>query len=131
MPKINEVLLKLEGFQYDTSPDLNMLYYHTRLRSNASNLCMIILPWGKYQYTHLSMGVAISPDIFLQKMNDLFHGLELIRAYIDELLILTKEYCTDHVQKLELTLNKLNKKGFKCNIEKSLFGKIEMEYLGF
>ena len=28
MPKINEMLLKLEYFQYDTSLDLNMGYYH-------------------------------------------------------------------------------------------------------
>ena len=37
----------------------------------------------------------------------------------------------DHVQKLELTLNKLKGKGLKCNIEKSFFGQTEMEYLGF
>ena len=51
--------------------------------------------------------------------------------YIDELLILTKGGWTYHVQKLELTLNKLKVKGLKCNIEKSFFGKTEMEYLGF
>ena len=28
MPKINEILLKLEGFQYATSLDLDMGYYH-------------------------------------------------------------------------------------------------------
>ena len=45
MPKINEILLKLEGFQYATSLDLNMVYYHIRLRENASNLCTIIIQW--------------------------------------------------------------------------------------
>ena len=28
MPKTNEMLLKLEGFQYTTSLDLIMVYYH-------------------------------------------------------------------------------------------------------
>ena len=64
-------------------------------------------------------------------MNDLFHGFEVIYAYIHKLLILTKGYCTDHVQKLELTLNKLKESGLKCNIRKYFFGKTEMEYLGF
>ena len=68
------------------------------------------------------MGVANSPDILQQKMNDLFHGFEFIRVYIDDLLILTKGYWTDHVQKLELPINKLKGKGLKCNFEKSLFG---------
>ena len=40
-------------------------------------------------------------------MNDLFQGFEYIRAYIYGLLILTKVDLTDHVQKLELALNKL------------------------
>ena len=46
MPKINVMLLKLEGFQYATSLDLNMGYYHIHLSKNASNLCTIILPRG-------------------------------------------------------------------------------------
>ena len=31
MPKICELLLNLQGFQYVTSLDLNMVYYHTRI----------------------------------------------------------------------------------------------------
>ena len=46
-------------------------------------------------------------------------------------MILTKGDWIDHVQKLELTLNKLKKKGFKCNIEESFFVQTKMEYLGF
>ena len=47
MPKIREMLLNLEGFQYATSLDLNLFYYHIRLSNQASNLCTIILSWGK------------------------------------------------------------------------------------
>ena len=59
-------------------------------------------------------------------MDDLFHGIEFIPAYIDEILILTKGYWTDNLQNLELTQNKLKGKGNKCNIEKSLFGQTKM-----
>ena len=92
------------------SIDLNVGYYHIQLRKNASNLCKIIFPWGKYWHKRLPMGVGNSPYIFQQKMNDLFHGFEFIRAYIEDVLILTKGDWTDHVQKLELTLNKLKGK---------------------
>ena len=50
MPKIHEMLFNLEGFQYDTSMDLNVGYYHIRLSKEASNLYTIILPWVKYKY---------------------------------------------------------------------------------
>ena len=57
------------------------------------------------------MGVVNFPDIFQQKMNELFHGFESICAYIDNILILTKGDWTDHVHKLELMLNKFKEKG--------------------
>ena len=63
MPKTNEILLKLEAFKYAMSLDLNMGYYHIQLGKNASNLCMIILSWGKYCYKHLPMGIANPPYI--------------------------------------------------------------------
>ena len=35
---------------------------------------------------------------------------------------------TDHVQKLESTLNKMKEKVLKCNIKKYFFGQTEMEF---
>ena len=80
MPKINGMLLKLEGFRYVMTLNLNMGYYHIRLSENASNLCRIVLPWGKYHFERLSMGIANYPEIFQHKMNNLFHGLKFICA---------------------------------------------------
>ena len=94
------MLLKIEGFQYATSIYLNMGYYHIRLRKNSSNLCTVIIPWGKYQYKRLPTGVANYIDIFQQKMNDLFHRFELICAYIYDILILIKGDWADNIQNL-------------------------------
>ena len=97
MPKRNKNLLKLEGSQYSMSIDLKMVYCHIRLSKNGSNSCTIIIPWGKYRYKRLPTGVTNSPEIFQHKMKDSFHEFEFIRAYIDELLILTKGDCTYHI----------------------------------
>ena len=64
MPNINEMLLKLEGSQYDKSLYLNMGYYHIQLSDSASNLCTIIIPRGKYHYNPLPMVIDNSPEIF-------------------------------------------------------------------
>ena len=63
MPKICDMLLDLEGFQWDMSLDLNIGYYHTRLIKQARNIYTIILLWGKYRYKGLPMGVSNSLDI--------------------------------------------------------------------
>ena len=100
MTKIHEILLNLESFRYATSLDLNMGYYHIHIRYQASNLCTIIIPWGKYKYKSLLMGICNSPDIFQEKMNEMFRGLEFIRAYINDLLIITKGDLSDQLNKL-------------------------------
>jgi len=50
IPKIQDMLLKLEGFRYATSLDLNMGYYHIELSPDAKKLCTIVLPFGKFEY---------------------------------------------------------------------------------
>ena len=47
IPNIQDLLLKLEGFQYGTSLDLNMGYYHIELSPDSKRICTIVLPWGK------------------------------------------------------------------------------------
>jgi hypothetical protein len=60
LPKITNMLQKL-----------NMGYYHMLLSPFSSRLCTIVLPWGKYEYCRLPMGLSISPDVFQEKMSEL------------------------------------------------------------
>ena len=77
------------------------------------------------------MGVSNYLDVFEKKTNQMFRGFGFIQAYIDELLIITKDDWSNNLDKLELTLQKLKENGLTCNIEKELFRKAGMEYLGF
>ena len=77
------------------------------------------------------MGVNKSPETFEEKMNEMFRGFEFIRAYINNLLIITKDYLSHHLEKLDLTIQNLRDNGLKYNIKKSSFGQTNMGYLGF
>ena len=116
-------MLKLEGFTYGTSLDLNTGYYHIALDPNSRKLCTIILPWGKYEYQRLPMGLCNSPDIFQEKMCSLFADLEHVRAYIDDLLIISNSTYSDHLDKLDKVLHRVEKAGLKVNANKSFFAK--------
>ena len=131
IPKIQDMLLNLEGFQYATSLDLNMGYYHIELTPNSKRLCTIVLPWGKYEYQRLPMGLCNSPDIFQEKMGTLMQDLEYVRAYIDDLLILTSGSLADHLEKLDEVFRRIREAGLKVNANKSFFARGELEYLGY
>ena len=131
LPKISTVLQELEGFTYATALDLNMGYYTIRLDPDASRICTIIFPWGKYSYKRLPMGVAGSPDIFQAKMSELMVDLEFVRTYLDDLLTITKSNLSDHLDKIRKVLTRLREAGLKVNAEKSKFCAHETDYLGY
>jgi Reverse transcriptase (RNA-dependent DNA polymerase) len=91
----------------------------------------IVLPWGKYEYQRLPMGLCNSPDIFQEKMSMLMQDLEYVRAYIDDLLIFTHGSFKEHIDKLKVALGQLRDAGLKVNTKKSFFACEELEYLGY
>ncbi len=131
IPKISTVLQEIEGFSYATTLDLNMGYYTIRLDQDASKIFTIIFPWGKYSYKRLVMGIAGSRDIFQGKMLELMESLEFVRAYLDNLLCISKLSLKNHLEKLEEVLRRLRDAGLKVNAAKLTFCALEIEYLGY
>jgi hypothetical protein len=91
----------------------------------------IMFPWGKYSYLRLPMGYAGSADIFQAEMMDLMESLEYVRAFIDDLLVITRGTLEDHLDKLGEVLRRLREAGLKVNAAKSFFCTHEIEYLGY
>ena len=89
-PKIQYMLLNIEVFIYASYLDLNMGYYHIELSPGDKHICTIVLPWGKYEYQNLPMGVCNGPNIFQENISKLFDGFDMVCAYIDDVLITTK-----------------------------------------
>jgi hypothetical protein len=131
IPKNSTILEELEGFTYATALDLNMGYYTIRLDQTASKMCTIILPWGKYSYKRLPMGFVGSANIFQAHIMDLMASLKFVQAYMDDLLIITRQTLDEHLQKMETVLTTLRDAGLKVNAAKLSFCAHEIEYLGY
>ena len=58
-------------------------------------------------------------------------SLEFVRAYMDDLLIITRGILDKHLQKMETVLTRLHDAGLKVNVAKSSFCAHEIEYLGY
>ncbi len=88
---------EIEGFSFATALDLNMGCYSIRLDPDASKICTIVFPLGKYSYKRLPMGIAGFPDIFQEKILELMDSLEHVRAYLDDFLCISKLSLEDHL----------------------------------
>ena len=131
LPKISDLLQKLSGFKWATAIDLSMGYYHIPLDKESQRLCTTILPWGKYKYKRLPMGIKNSPDIFQSIMMDLMGDIEFARTYLDDILITSAGSFEDHMAKLDKVLKRLARAGFRANVKKCFFAEASLEYLGY
>ena len=67
------------------------------------------------------MGLCNSPDMFQEKINELFSGLDYVRTYIDKLLILSNTILEDHIKKIEKVLIKIKIGWLQNECRKILF----------
>ena len=77
------------------------------------------------------MGLCNSPDIFQEKMNELFNCLDYFRTCLDNLLIISNKSLEVNFKNLDKDLTILKSAGFNINAEKSLFTRNKLEYLDF
>jgi hypothetical protein len=77
------------------------------------------------------MEFAGSADIFQVEMGNLMATLDYIRAYIENLLVITKGSLHDHLDKLKQFFIRLHDAGLKINAAKPFFCAQETEYLGY
>ena len=83
------MLNKISNFTYDTELFLIIGHYNILLTDTAKRLWMITTPFGKYEYNRLLTGVWIVPNIFQYQMSALIDELDFVRAYLNNLLVIT------------------------------------------
>ena len=89
-----------------------MGYDTIRLDPDASKICTINFPLGKY--SRLPMGRAGSPYFFQDGANGI---LRCARAYTDDLLCISRKSLDDHLDKLEEVLKRYRDVGLHVHAD--------------
>jgi hypothetical protein len=84
----------------------------------------------QFEWNASPMGLLGAPGSFQRLMEIVIHNLSNILAYIDNLLVHTKDH-GKHLEVLDELFTRLRKHGLKINLSKSFFGATEVSYLGF
>ena len=131
IPKISTLLQGIPKFFMVSSLDMNMGYYSTVLDKTSSKCTAFVVPWGKYRFLRLPMGISTAPDEFQARMQALLGDLPFVRVYLDDVLVLTETCFKDHMTELEQVFVRLKSAGLQCNAQKCKFAAFETEYLGY
>jgi hypothetical protein len=129
LPRIQDILSRQKGYKYFTKIDISMQYYTFELTDFAKSLCIIVTPFGKFQYNKAPMGRKKSPDFLQEVMENVFRDMEDIEVYIDDIGI----FANSKQQMFELqdeVLHRLEDNGFTVNPFKCEWMVQETDWLG-
>ena len=81
---MDEITEKLEGMTVFTIVDFKKGCWMVVLYPDSRKLTCMALPFGRFQWTRLSMGTVVAQDIFQSKLDSIFIGIEGVIGIIDE-----------------------------------------------
>jgi len=111
--------------------DLTSGFWQMMLNPECRKYTAFTLPGiGQFEWNASPMGLLGAPGSFQRLMEIVIHNLSNILAYIDDLLVHTKDH-NKHLEILDELFTRLRKHGLKINLPKSFFGAEEVSYLGF
>ena len=85
LPCIQDILKRCPRYSFFSKLDVSMQYFTFELDTESQKLCVISTPFGLYKYKRLPMGMKQSSDIAQEVMENLFHDLDDVEIYLDDI----------------------------------------------
>ena len=131
LPRIEELMDRLQGARIFTKIDLRQGYHQIRIAEEDIEKTAFRTRYGHYEYTVLPFGLTNAPATFMTLMHDVLREqLDVsVVVYLDDILIYSKTP-EQHLQDVARVLIKLREHKLYAKMSKCEFGKHRVEFLG-
>lgn len=129
IPSMADLYRKLQGSEIFSSFDLRSGYYHIPIAEEDKHKTAFITEEGLFEWNRLSFGFCNAPSMFQRAMDKIFHGLDFVVIYLDDIIIASKNE-QEHIEHMEEVFRRLNQHNIKLRLEKCQFFQTEIKYLG-
>lgn len=130
MPTVSEILTNLQGGTIFSTLDLTQAYQQLWLSEETAQMLTINTIKGLYKVKRMPFGISAAPAIFQRFMETVLSGIPGIGIYLDDIII-SGTNATQHLERLDQVLNRLEKSGLRLKRTKCQFGVSQVQYLGF
>ena len=129
LPTAEECFNTVRGGLKFSKVDIKKAYNNIQIRDEDRVLTTLNTHKGLYQWNRLPYGTSSSAAIFQSIMDDTLRGVPMTCCRIDDILISGKND-EEHLINLNRVISRLERRGFKCKLEKTCFMEKEVIYLG-
>ena len=131
IPRVQDLLDGLYGQRLFTTLDMAKAYHQGYVKDICRKYTAFSTPWALMEWLRIPFGLKGAPAAFQRYMNTALAGLldRICLAYLDDILIYGRNF-DEHRDNLRTVLRRLKEKGVKLRVDKCVFVKPEVRYLG-
>lgn len=131
LPRIEESLDALSGAHWFSTLDLASGYNQVPVAEKDKAKTAFCTPFGLFEFNRMPFGLCNAPSTFQRLMQRLFgeQHCQSLLLYLDDVVVFSSTI-SQHLERLEGVLSRLQQEGLKAKLEKCAFFKQEVGYLG-
>ena len=132
LPLISRTVDALSGANYFTTLDVNRAFWQVGVAEQDKHKLAFSVDGKLYEFNVMPFGSMNAPSTFQRLVDRVLHGLtwKQCLVYIDDVLIFAATFI-EHLRALDEVLFRFRAAGIKLKPSKCVFGKQEVEYLGY
>lgn len=130
VPKVNEIIDKMNGARFFSTLDLAGAYHQIRLEKGSKQYTAFSTTYQKFQFTSVPFGLSTSPVALLKASHEIADEIEGVLVYMDDIVIFAGTL-KRHMEILIMVFDRIREKNLKIKTKKSKFLLVQVVYLGF
>lgn len=130
LPHIHDFVLGLRDKRIFSKIDLVKAYHQIPLEESSIQKSAVTTPIGLFEYTRMTFGLRNAAQSFQRFIDCVIRDLECCYAYVDDLLIASKDAET-HEKDLASVFQRLSDFGIVINLKKCILGQSQLPFLGY
>ncbi|KAL1277560.1 hypothetical protein QQF64_024233 [Cirrhinus molitorella] len=131
LPRIKETLDALTGARWFSTLNLASGYNKVPETEGDKHKTAFCTPFGLFEWNRMLFGLCNAPSTFQHLMERLFGDQrhQSLLLYLDNIVVFSSSVA-QHLERLEVVLGQLKWEGLKAKLEKCVFFKQQVKYLG-